>query len=62
MENTNAHKNKNAYIVQNYIRSIVVHVLQWFDLNNIYSREKNKWYLIYNDYRMWIRKQAESLC
>jgi hypothetical protein len=52
MENTNAHKNKNAYIVQNYIRSIVVHVLQWFDLNNIYSREKNKWYLIYNDYRI----------
>jgi hypothetical protein len=40
MENTNAHKNKNTYIVQNYIRSIVVHVLQWFDLNNIYSREK----------------------
>jgi hypothetical protein len=40
MENANAHKNKNTYIVQNYIRSIAVHVLQWFDLNKKNLREK----------------------
>ena len=41
MDNTNAHSNENTYIVQKYIRDIAVHVVQWFDLNTIYSIEKN---------------------
>ena len=38
-------------------------ILYDFSLSNVFFfREKHKWYIIYNDYRMWIRKQAEHLC